>query len=170
MLSAMTTFAQTSLDGTWSFTQSEKEKDDDFEAEITITMDATYVFSGNTFNVDVHCVFDMHFDDGGIFTINVVGSHLGTYTKDNDVLTLVPDKRKKPQVDVSTSVDNVVGGGFLKALLVGPFKKEISNEMKEVAKYRVLSISKNELVLEDILTEKEIKAGEKAEIVTFTRQ
>ena len=169
MLSVLTAYAQTSIDGTWSYTQKELEKDDKQGAEAEITMVLTYVFSGNSYNVKIHCVMDLGFEQG-VLSVNADGTHSGTLVRNGDVLTLTPDKRKKPQVDVTTSADNVPGGGLIKTLVVGPFKREITNGLKEEEKLRIISITQNQLVMEDILTEKEIRGGEKAERVTFTRQ
>ena len=169
MLSVVTTFAQTSLDGTWSVKQTEKEVDEKQGAESTITMIATYVFSGNSYNVNVNCVVDISFDKG-VLNVAAVGSHSGAIERNGNELTLVPDKRKKPLVEVTTSADNVPGGGIIKSLVVGPFKREITNGLKEVENYRIVSITRNELVLEDVLTDKEIKEGTKAETITLTRQ
>ena len=169
MLSVVTAFAQTSLDGTWSVTQTEKEVDEKQGAESTITMVASYVFSGNNYNVKVNCVVDISFEKG-VLNVAAVGSHSGAIERSGNNLTLVPDKRKKPQVDVTTSADNVPGGGIIKSLVVGPFKKEITNGLKEVENYRIVSITRNELVLEDILSEKELREGAKAETITLTRK
>ena len=58
----------------------------------------------------------------------------------------------------------------MKPMLVNPLKKELSAELKKAQKYKVVSINETTLVLEDILSDKELKAGTKAERTTLTRK
>ena len=56
------------------------------------------------------------------------------------------------------------------SMVANPLKKELTNELKKVEKYKVLSLTATELTLQEILTEKEIKKGDKAETLVFTRK
>ena len=180
LLLGFAAFAQAGLDGTWYCEQKENEKADSEEAtgDISMVLAVTYRFSGNSFSMDMQGRIDMDLsgkdkngkDMNAVFLIQIDGSNSGTMARSGDTITLTPASGQKPKVNVTTDVKGVPGGGLLKAMLVGPLKKEITSSLKETESYKIISLTEKELVLEDILTQKEINKGEKVERVTFTRR
>lgn len=57
----------------------------------------------------------------------------------------------------------------LKLLLVTPLKSEMTKDLKETDRSRIISVTANEMVLEEILTDKQIRKGEKPERLTFRK-
>lgn len=167
----LVSFAQAGLDGTWNNTTSETEKNEKQKAESEITMSADYTFKGDTYSIVMHCLVNFtSLEKEASLNIKVTGSHSGTLKREGDRLTLIPDKKKKPEVEVTSSADGLKGGNLVKTLLSGPLKREVSNAMKIPESYRIVSLTDTELVLEDILDPIETKRGETPEIETFTRQ
>ena len=105
-----------------------------------------------------------------VFNIEVVASVAGTLSRDGSTLILTPDAKKKPSIEVNTKIEGVPGGNLIKGMIVNPIKKELSAELKKEQKYKVVSLSETTLVLEDILSEKELKSGKKAETMTLKRK
>lgn len=180
LLLGFAAFAQAGLDGTWYCEQKENEKADSEEAtgDISMVLAVTYRFSGSSFSMDMQGRIDMDLngkdkngkDMNAVFLIQIDGSNSGTMARIGDTITLTPASGQKPKVNVTTDVKGVPGGGLLKTMMVGPLKKEITSSLKETESYKIISLTEKELVLEDILTQKEINKGEKVERVTFTRK
>ena len=176
---SIVSYAQTNLDGTWfcSDSQSETVDKEQGQGDLKAVMYQTYRFKGNAFEAESQAKITMDISaestDGEkadvVFRIDVTGSNSGTLEFKDGILTLTPDK-KKPKVTVDADVEGIPGGGLLKSMVANPLKKELTNELKKVEKYKVLSLTATELTLQEILTEKEIKKGDKAETLVFTRK
>lgn len=177
---AFQSLAQNSLDGTWTYTKTDNR---DFNEKGTVgksdlKMSAKYVFDGESFSTWVKAVFNMDFtacseqgeSTDAVFCIEVIASTTGTLSYDGSVLTLTPDSKKKPQIEVNTKIEGVPGGNMIKGMVVNPLKKQLSAELKKAQNYKVVSISETTLVLEDILSDKDLKAGKQPERVTLTRR
>ena len=94
----------------------------------------------------------------------------GALSRSGDVITLTPDSKKKPSVDIDARVDGVPGGGMIKNMIVSPLKKELVSELKKTESYTIVSVTESSLTLRDIPTKKEQAKGELPETVTFTRR
>ncbi len=177
---AFQSLAQNSLDGTWTYTKTDNR---DFNEKGTVgksdlKMSAKYVFDGESFSTWVKAVFNMDFtarseqgeSTDAVFYIEVIASTTGTLSYDGSVLTLTPDSKKKPQLEVNTKIEGIPGGNMVKSMVVNPLKKQLSAELKKAQNYKVVSTSETTLVLEDILSDKDLKAGKQPERVTLTRR
>ncbi len=166
ILASVLAFAQ-SLEGTWT---GKMAMDDDSQgADVAATATGTYTFSGNTFTEKMLVVVDMSAEKDGetvTMVITISGKNNGTWTRKGDVLTLTPDKKSKPVVDMK--VEGIPS--FLAGMLSAPIKKELNKSLKEVDQMKIISLTDKELVIEDILTEKEKKAGAKVERITLTKK
>ena len=177
---AFQALAQNTLDGTWTYTKTDKQDINEQEASGSAKMklSAIYVFSGGTFSTSMKAEVNMDFASLGsqgeatdaVFYVEVTASVKGSMAMDGSLLTLTPDAKKKPDIEVFTDIKGVPGGNLMKPMLVNPLKKELSAELKKAQKYKVVSINETTLVLEDILSDKELKAGKKAERTTLTRK
>ena len=179
MLAVLTATAQT-INGTWTYTDKAKDKMEEQGAkgDMEMTSHVRFNFSGETFSQKVTAVATMKFKskdkDGNPeeidFVIEITCSNSGAMAYDGSTLVLTPAKGQKPKVEVTTNMDDMPGGGIIKTMVVGPVKKSIIAELKEVQNYNVLSVTATELTLQDILTEKQIKKGAKAQTVVLKRQ
>ena len=170
LLVAAVAFAQ-SLNGTWTANRAIDEQKDSANVSMKVTLEDYIAFTIEGLSCTsmekvimvIKASDDKNsLDMGATITVNAPG----TIVRDGDILTVTPAKKPKPEVKVE--VQNIPG--VLKALLVNPIKKEVEQSLKEPSTYKIISLTANEMVLEDVLTEKEIKKGEKPETITFTRQ
>ena len=166
ILAGVLAFAQ-SLEGTWT---GKMAMDDNSQgADVAAKGTGTYTFAGDTFTEKMLVVIDMSTEKDGksvTMKVTITGSNSGTWTRKGDVLTLTPDKKSKPVVDVK--VEGIPS--FLAGMLSGPIKKELNKSLKEVDQMKIISLTDKELVIEDILTEKEKKSGAKVERITLTKK
>ena len=170
-------FAQAGLDGTWYFEEKQNDAGGGNE-DISMVMSVTYTFSGNTYKLGMQAQADMDLsgtDKNGkevnaVFMIRIDGSHSGTLSRQGEIINLTPSSKEKPKVEVTSDVKGIPGGGLLKNMLVAPLKKEINSVLKETESYKVISVTADELVLEEVLTDKEISKGQSPEQVTFKRK
>jgi hypothetical protein len=166
VLVSVLAFAQ-SLEGTW--TGKENLEDNSNGADVSATATVSYTIKGESYSTKMLVVMDMSAEsEGGEVTmkITITGSNAGTWARQGNILTFTPDRKSKPKIDVE--VEGIPS--VLASMLVGPAKRELAKDLKEPERYRIISLSDKELVLEDILTDKEIKAGEKAERVTLVKK
>jgi hypothetical protein len=167
---AALTFAQ-SLDGVWTAKISMDEKKDtaDVSMAMSVTGYDTMEISGSSCTTKQQAILTITgARDGETVkmgaTIN--GKVSGTIAREGDVLVFTPAKSPKPEVTVET--ENIPG--VLKALLVNPLKSEMAKDLKEPGRTRIISLSAQEMVLEEILTEAQIRKGQKAERMTYRKK
>ena len=180
LLATGAAMAQNSIDGTWVVTGHETDNnigDESVDGKGDMKMEGRYVFGGSTYSVDMKAIITMDFsskeaasDEKLELYIEVAAGSGGTMTLEGDVLTLVPTPGRKPKVEVNYRADGVPGGGLIKSMVVGPLKRELTAELKKTDRMRVVTVTADTLVLEDILSEKELKRGETPERVTLTRK
>lgn len=166
VLAGVLAFAQ-SLEGTW--VGKENLKDNSDGADVTAKATETFIIKGEAYTSKLQVVMDLSAEKEGkkvTMIITLTGSNTGTWTRKGDVLTFTPDKKSKPKVDVK--VEGIPS--VLASMFAGPIKKELTKALKETDDYKIISLTDKELVLENILTEKEKKAGETVERTTFTKQ
>ena len=169
LLVAALTFAQ-SLDGVWTATETMDEKKDTAGVSMTIAITGyvTMVIQGTSGSATQKAVLTITATKDGEkakMGATITGKVPGTYTREGDVLVFTPAKKSKPEVNVQT--DDLPG--VLKLLLVTPLKSEMTKALKETDRSRIISVTANEMVLEEILTEKEIRKGQKPERITFQK-
>ena len=167
---AALTFAQ-SLDGTWTATMSMEEKKDTADVSMTMSVTGydTMVISGSSCTMKEKAVLTIGAVKGGekvTMGATITGKVTGTIAREGDILVFTPVKKPKPEVTVET--DNLPG--ILKALVVSPLKNEMAKDLKEPDRSRIVSISAQEMVLEEILTEKQIRKGQKPERATYRKK
>ena len=166
VLAGVPAFAQ-SLEGTW--VGKENLKDNSDGADVSAKATETYTFKGETYTAIMQVVMDLSAEKEGksvTMKITITGSNTGIWARKGDVLTFTPDKKSKPKVDVK--VEGIPS--VLASMLTGPIKKEITKALKERDDYKIISLTDKELVLENILTEKEKKSGEKVERTTLLKK
>ena len=171
--------AQPNIEGKWKLTETEKqkigEKDEGGIADIKTTL--TYTFAGGRFECTIEAVTDMSFavkDDQAansdiVVLLDITASSGGSYTLESDLLTLVPDKKKKPKVDVDANITGIAGGSMIKNMLAAPLKKALVAKLKEVQQYKVLSVTDKSLTLLKVVSGKDNTEKAKVEPITLTK-
>ena len=168
-LVAALTFAQ-SLDGTWTATETLDEKKDtaDVSMKISLTGYDIMVISGSSCTKTEKAVMTISATKDGQdvkMGATVTGTVAGTIAREGDVLVFTPAKKAKPEVTVETQDLP----GVLKVLLINPIKSELAKDLKEPDSSRIISVTAQEMVLEEILTEKQVRKGQKPERVTYRK-
>jgi hypothetical protein len=97
--------------------------------------------------------------------VTVKGSIKGTWTYVDGILSMVPDKKAKPNIEVESEGLP----GIAKTLLVAPLKKEIKDALLEPEKEHVVSLTETEMVLREIPDPKK-KDTAPVEDVTYKRK
>ena len=77
--------------------------------------------------------------------VKIKGSISGTWKKVGNIVTLTPGKKAKPSISVET--ENCPA--LIQALLVGPVKKELKEELRDEDELEILSISATQFVTND---------------------
>lgn len=178
-VSAMAQVSLADLEGKWGYAKTDKQKlaEKDAVGDADIKMSAIYVFDGDSFvctlkavmNMDLSMKDSQNQDMDAVFIIEITATTTGASTLASDQLTLVPDKKKKPKVDVDATIKGVPGGNMLKGMLASPIKQALVSELKEIQQYRVISVSETTLCLQSIVSEKDAAKGIKADTITLTR-
>ena len=168
LLMAALTFAQ-SLDGVWTATETLDEKKDTAGVSMTMSVtgyDTMEISGSSCTSKEKAVVTIIAAKDGEKVKMGatVSGQVSGTIAREGDVLVFTPAKKPKPEVTVQTT-DNLPG--LLKVLLVTPLKAEMAKDLKEPDRIRIISVTASEMVVEEILTEKEIRKGKKPERITY---
>ena len=166
---AALTFAQ-SLDGVWTATISLDEKKDTADVSMTMSVTGydTMEISGSSCTTKQKAILTITGAKDGEevkMGATIAGKVSGIITREGDVLVFTPAKNSKPEVTVET--DNLPG--FLKVMFVNTIKNEMVKDLKETDRYKIISFSAQEMVLEEILTENQIRKGQKAERATYRK-
>ncbi len=175
--------AQNSIDGTWLLSGHETDDnigDGQVDGSGEMKMEGCYVFNGDSYSTDMKAIITMDFspkDDEAAASkqklelyIEVSAANSGSLTLEGDVLTLTPAPGQKPKIEVNTRAEGIPAGGLIKSMVVGPLKRELAAEMKKTDRMRVVSVTAETLVLEDILSDKELKKGNTPERMTLNRK
>lgn len=177
MLAFFAAYAQRDIDGTWFLDKSEKQTVSEGSVDGHTDMKASvqYVFDRDRYNATMKAIVTMDVsskekDAQANIYVEVTASMSGALSRSGDVITLTPDSKKKPSVDIDARVDGVPGGGMIKNMIVSPLKKELVSELKKTESYTIVSVTESSLTLRDIPTKKEQAKGELPETVTFTRR
>lgn len=177
MLACFAAHSQSDIDGTWFLDKSDKQavSEGTVDGHTDIKASMQYVFDRDRYVATMKAIVTMDLsskEDGtkaNIF-VELTASMNGNLSRSGDVITLTPEPKKKPTVDIDAKVDGVPGGGMIKNMIVSPLKKELVSELKRTESYTIVSVTESSLTLRDIPTKKELSKGEKPEIVTFTRR
>ena len=166
---AALTFAQ-SLDGVWTATISMDEKKDTADVSMTMSVTGydTMEISGSSCTSKEKAVVTIIATKDGEkvkMGATISGKVSGTIAREGDIRVFTPAKKPKPEVNVET--DNLPS--VLKLLLVTPLKAEMAKDLKDPDRIRIISVTANEMVVEEILTEKEIRKGQKPERITYKK-
>ena len=172
LLFSSAAFGQASILGTWrtEFSESESGQEEDVSAEFSVKAFDEFTLSGNTYSRN----FSMVMNISGESTkdtqrldmkVTVKGSIKGTWTYVDGILSMVPDQKAKPNIEVESEGLP----GIAKTLLVAPLKKEIKDALLEPEKEHVVSLTETEMVLREIPDPKK-KDTEPVEDVTYKRK
>lgn len=166
---AVLSFAQ-SMDGTWIATISFDEKQDTADVNLTMSLTGydTLVISGSSCTTSQKAILTLAATKEAETVqmgATITGKISGTIAREGDILVFTPSKKAKPEVTVET--ENLPG--LIKALLVNPLKKEMTKDLKDPDRSRIISVTAQEMVLEEILTEKEISKGVKPQRITYKK-
>jgi len=149
-------FAQNSILGTWTLDVSEKDSQDAEQASVDMAMSATDIITlsaPSSFTRNIIMTLALEGEGKGeaagqklTMTLKVKGSITGSWTYQDGILTLTPDKKAKPVIEVES--DGLPG--VAKAMLSPMIKKEVKAGLTEVDRSEVISITDTELTLKDI--------------------
>ena len=150
-LMSLTSVAQNSIIGTWYAEESEKDSTSSEGVNVDMSMNATdeISFSSSTFQRKFACAILMDAEKDGKrvpLSLTVKGSMKGTWSLADGILTITPDKKAKPELDVESEGFP----GVVKAMVVGMLKKEVKNALVGEEKYEVVSLSATELKIKNI--------------------
>ena len=144
-----------SLIGTWTTRFSETEQQD---GAVT-TMEGTdlLVLTESTFTRTASFTVTI---SSGTDPVNIKitanGTVPGTWTRKGDQLTLTPDKKAKPQIDVTT--ENAPE--FISTIFSEQLRKEVKSALKESETGTIVSLTDKELSIRD----------DEGEILVYTRK
>ena len=150
-LMSMTSFAQNSIVGTWYAEDAHEgsSSEEGVNVDMSVTAYDEISFSTSTFQRKFSSVMLMDAVKDGKkvpLSLTVKGSMKGTWSLSDGILTITPDKKAKPDLDVETEGFP----GVVKAMLVGMMKKEVKDALVSEERYEVLSLSDTELKIKNI--------------------
>ena len=176
---SLPSLSQSKIEGKWKLTETDKQTigDNDSSGIADIKTTLTYTFAGDRFECTIEAVTDMSFavkDDQAansdiVVLLDITASCGGSCTLEGDLLTLTPDKKKKPKVDVDATITGIAGGSMIKNMLAAPLKKALVAELKEVQQYKVLSVTDKSLTLLKVVSGKDNSEKAKVEPITLTK-
>lgn len=177
MLACLAAYAQSDIDGTWFLDKSENQavSEGSVDGQTDIKASLQYVFDRDRYIATMKAVVTMDLsskedDTKANIYVDMTASMTGTLTRSGNVITLVPDPKKKPAVDIDTKINGVPGGGVIKNMIVSPLKKELVSALRKKESYTIVSVTESSLTLRDIPSKKEQAKGESPETVTFRRR
>ncbi|MBO4416656.1 MAG: hypothetical protein J5801_00885 [Bacteroidales bacterium] len=177
MLVCFASYAQSNIDGTWFLDKSEKQtvSEGTVDGQTDMKASVQYVFDRDRYTATLKAIVTMDVssredDTKANIYVEVTASMSGALSRSGDVITLTPEPKKKPSVDIDAKVDGVPGGSMIKNMIVSPLKKELTSELKKKESYTIVSVTESSLTLRDIPSKKEQAKGELPETVTFTRR
>ena len=138
-----------SLEGRWTGTVYETTGEGDDVLSMTAVY--TYTLTGGDYTLFLDTTVDMGITDVPPFQVLVTVS--GTWTREGDVLTFVPRKKPKPQVELRA--DGMPG--ILRALIANPIKKDLVKELMDPESYEILILTDTALSLKEIPSAKDLK-------------
>lgn len=138
---ALGVYAQ-SLDGTWSAVISESESEDGADMKVTGLDVITFSDASFSRTMKVRCTIKAESID---MIIKVKGSVSGTWKLSGNTLTLTPDKKAKPVFEVETENCPAI----IEAMIIGPLKKELKQDLKGEDELDIVSISESRIVVKD---------------------
>lgn len=150
-----------SINGKWNFKDIENgtEYGVPEEIDLTISEDIVMVLDGARFNLYIKVLCDMVLSEEDMtFKMTLNAENKGKVLREGNMLTLIPDKNSM-KISTDAETKGIPGGGMIKSFIESFFKKELSKEFKNNLRYNIVSIEQDTLVLENILSEKEIKKG-----------
>ena len=155
----LTLFAVVFLTGTLAFSQSLEgrwtgslfETSTEGDDVMSMTADYTYTFTGNTYNLFMDTTVDMGIPDVPPFQVLV--TIVGTWTREGDVLTLVPARKPKPKAELRA--DGMPG--ILRAIIANPIKKDLVKELQDTESYEILILTDTALTLKELPSAKDLK-------------
>ena len=127
------------------------------DAEISEAASA-WTFTAASYTAEMRVVMDLTDASEGkdeAMTITVTGTHTGAWTRKGDVLSFTPEKGSKMKLDVQT--EGIPS--LLAKMFTGPVTKELTRRLREKAQYRILSQTATTLLLEEVLSARELKSG-----------
>lgn len=169
-------FAQ-SIDGTWVLTRN-LDDDPEMAGQAEAVVSVTMTLGGGRFTEALHMETKLTEaalkqmtggQEGAVFEITADASFGGASSREGDILTLTPDK-KKPQVDIKTNIKGIPMGDTIANAMKPSVQKNMEDEMDDTIRYQIISVTATELTLSDVLSDKEKKRGEKAETFVFKRK
>lgn len=171
LLATFLSFAQ-SLDGTWTATMMMDENKDTADVKMNLSAKGidTFVISDSSYSEQQEFSFSITASKDGetiTMTATIIGKTSGTMTREGDFLVFTPAKGVKPEITTKTDKNFP---GIIKTLLVNPCKNEMAKDLKQEQRTRLVSLSGDEMILEETLTEKEIKKGQKPEQYSYKRK
>ena len=175
---SLAALAKPDIDGKWSYTQTDNQKiGEKHEGDAQIKVTVNYTFDGSYFECSMKAILTMSFDQKGDdgkaekaeFVVIITASTTGSSAFDGDLLTLTPDK-KKPRVDVDATINGSPAGSMISGMVAAPVKKTLVAELKQIQKYKIVSVTDSKLTLQSVPTEKEKVKGVKEEIITLSKR
>ena len=138
-----------SLEGRWTGTVYETTGEGDDVLSMTAVY--TYTLTGGDYTLFLDTTVDMGMTDVPPFQVLVTVT--GTWTREGDVLTFVPAKKPKPQVELRA--DGMPG--ILRAVIANPIKKDLVKELMDPESYEILILTDTALSLKEIPSAKDLK-------------
>ena len=169
-------FAQ-SIDGTWVLTRN-LDDDPEMAGQAEAVVSVTMTLGGGRFTEALHMETKLTEaalkamtggQEGAVFEITADASFGGASSREGDILTLTPDK-KKPQVNIKTNIKGIPMGDTIANAMKPSVQKNMEDEMDDTIRYQIISVTATELTLSDVLSDKDKKRGEKAETFVFKRK
>lgn len=168
-------FAQ-SVDGKWAFTK-DLSNDPDMAGQAEAKVSVVLNLNGGRFTEALHMETRLTEaalkamtggKEGCAFEITADATFGGSYVREDDIITMTPDK-KKPQIDIKTNIKGIPMGETLAGAMTPSVQKSMQEEMEDSMKYQVISVTATELTLKNLPSDKQIARGETSETMVYTR-
>ena len=163
--------------GTWVGIRNETDvrNYDGVDAFSDVSSSITMNFSEDGYTQTVNVVLTMKLnrkggDVEGSLKVVAKSTHLGTWDSNEGVLSLSPEKKKKPKVVIETESKDFPGGGLVRSIVASVVKKDILRHITFPSSYKILSQTDNQMTLKDLVVAKRNPRGNKPDRVTFNRK
>ena len=159
--------------GNWNETDIRRYQGVDAFSDIDATISMNYKENGYGQTIKLTMTMKLTREDGeveGYLKVTVNSSHYGDWNVENDVLSIAPEKKKRPKLEVETESQDFPGGGLVRSIVVGIVKKNVLRHITLPSSYKILSMTDNQMILKDLVTQRKPNKGKRPESVTYNRK
>ena len=158
--------------GGWNETDIRKHQDVDAFTDINALVTMDYKDGAYDQAIDLTMTIKLTREDGevdGYMKVTVKSKHYGAWNVEDCVLSIVPERKKRPKMDIETESQDFPGGGLVQSIVVGIVKKNVLRNITLPTSYTILSMTDNQMVLKDLVTQRKANKGKRPSSMTYDR-